>query len=114
GAYLALCLLVLPISGATAWVIGSQRLAASDAHVELRLYGFQFRSLDRQDALRVDVQPYRVRGNTGYHPVVTRRNGGRLHLIDWQFTRQLAQRWRLPASPQAQEILDRHPLHTAQ
>ena len=114
GAYLAFCLLVLPVSGATAWVIGSQRLAASDARVDVRLYGFYFRSLDRPDALRVDVQPYRVRGNTGYHPVIIRRSGGRLHLIDWQFTHQLAQRWQLPASPQAREILDRHPLHAPQ
>ncbi|MBB6064005.1 hypothetical protein HNR76_000531 [Pseudoxanthomonas broegbernensis] len=112
GAYLAFCLLALPVSGATAWAIGSQRLAASDDHAEVRLYGFYFRSLARQDALRVDVQPYRVRGSTGYHPVVVRHSGGRVHLVDWQFTRRLAQRWQLPASPQAREILDRHPADT--
>lgn len=88
--------------------------AVSDARAEVRLCGFHFRNLHRPDALHADVQACRAYGSTGSPPLIIRRSGGRMHLIDRQFTRRLAQRWQFPASPQAREILDLPPLHAPQ
>ncbi len=104
GAYALVCLLLLLVFGGMLWSAASYRLYVNARQAEIHTHGVRFRTVAREEVVRVTEEEVVRRGLVRSYPVLETRAGGRIHVRgpgDWEWAHYLCETWDVPLMTKA-------------
>lgn len=99
GAYAVGCLLLFLVFGWMLWCGVTHRLYVNERQAEIHLHGLYFRTVARDEVVRVGEEVVVRRGSVRSYPVLETREGGRIRVRghgDWEWARYLSEIWGVP------------------